>query len=165
VYQYIREKNIDIELEILFCYKGNCSNRIQRLVEQFYINKYDSVNNGFNIINAFTNQKKYYEKNKDKILKKNKKYREENKDKIKNYHIEYSKKYYQENKKKKKNYYEENKDKIKNYHIEYCAKNKEQMSKKRKVKINCCLCGSLISKYQIKRHQRSKKCKSLSKVY
>jgi len=134
-------------------------------VEQFYINKYDSVNNGFNIINAFTNQKKYYEKNKDKILKKNKKYREENKDKIKNYHIEYSKKYYQENKKKKKNYYEENKDKIKNYHIEYCAKNKEQMSKKRKVKINCCLCGSLISKYQIKRHQRSKKCKSLSKVY
>ena len=70
VYKFIREKNKNIELEILFCYKGECSNKIQRLVEQFYINKYDSKNNGLNSYNAFTNrkiyEKNYCEKNKDK---------------------------------------------------------------------------------------------------
>lgn len=40
--------------------------------------------------------KKYYEKNKEKILKQQKKYKEKNKEKIK----EYRKKYYQEKEKK-----------------------------------------------------------------
>jgi len=128
VYQYIREKNIKIELEILFCYKGNCSNRIQRLVEQFYINKYDSKNNGFNTDNAFTNHKKYQ----------------------KEYKKKYNVKNYEKNKEIKKKWYE---------------KNKERLSQKRKGKINCCLCCSLVRKSDIKRHQRSKRCKSLSKVY
>ena len=85
VYQYIREKKKDIELEILFCYKKECSKRIKLLVEQYYINQYDSVNNGLNSRNAFTNKKKY-----------NKKYKQDNKEKIK----KHNKKHYQTNKEK-----------------------------------------------------------------
>jgi len=146
VYQYIREKNIKIELEILFCYKDNCSNRIQRLVEQFYINKYDSVNNGLNSQSAFGFDEKKYQK----------KYREERKE----YHKKYSKKYREENKEKikkyKKKWRQENKEKI----LEQQKKYREKYREKYKVKINCCLCDSLVRKSDIKRHQRSKKCKS-----
>jgi len=114
LYHYIREKKINIELEILFCYKKECSNKIQRLVEQFYIDKYDSVNNGLNIINAFTNNKKYvhewYEKNKTR-------------------------------KKKKDN----------NFWNNYYKKDK----------IKCSICNSVIRKYYLKRHQKTKKCKKI----
>ena len=73
VYQYIREKEMNIKLEILFCYKKDCSDRIQKLVEQYYINLYNSKNNGLNTINAFGHdtekykeyQKKYDEKKKE----------------------------------------------------------------------------------------------------
>jgi len=153
LYRYIREKNIKIELEILGVYKRECNNRIRLLVEQYYINLHDSVNNGFNNINAFTNRKKYYEENKDKINKQRKKHYEENKEKINNI----KNKRYKENK--------EYREKIKQKRNKYYQENKEKVNQKRKIKINCCLCGSLISKYQIKRHQKSKKCKSLSKVY
>ena len=86
VYHYIREKEIDIELEILGVYKKECSKRIKLLVEQFYINKYDSVNNGLNSYNAFTNKKKYmkiyYEKNKKRINEKKNKNYQKKKEKI-----------------------------------------------------------------------------------
>jgi len=117
VYQYIREKEMKIELEILFCYKKNCSKKITFLIEQFYINKFNSFNNGFNSRNAFLSKKK------------RKKYNEE----------------YKEIRKKK---YE---------------KNKNIISQKNKIKINCCRCGSLVRKDCLKRHQKTKKCKSLSK--
>jgi hypothetical protein len=146
-YQYIREKNINIELEILFCYRGNCSIRIQKLVEQFYINKFDSVKNGFNNINAFGIDEKHRKKYVKKYMKK---YREKNNDKIK-----------ETNKK----YWEENKDKLKKQRKKKYEKNKEKINQKRKIKITCCLCGSLVRKSDIKKHQRTKKCKSLSKVY
>ena len=92
IYQYIREKQIEIELKILGVYKKECSKRIKFLVEQYYINEYNSVNNGLNTINAFGfDKKKYFKK--------------------------YSKKYYEENKAKKKEYQKEynqyNKEKIK----------------------------------------------------
>ena len=83
VYHYIREKNLNIQLEILGVYKKECSDKIQKLVEQYYINKYNSVKNGLNTRNAFTNRKiymkKYCEKNREKRNKQNKKYRKENK--------------------------------------------------------------------------------------
>jgi len=91
VYQYIREKNKNIQLEILFCYKGNCSNKIKRLVEQFFINKNDSVNNGLNTNYAFgvniqkrkKRRKKKYKKYKEYNKQYNKKYKEKNKERLK----------------------------------------------------------------------------------
>jgi len=183
LYRYIREKNIKIELEILGVYKRECNNRIRLLVEQYYINLHDSVNNGFNNINAFTNRKKYYEENKDKINKQRKKHYEENKEKINNRNKKYQeenkdkinkqrKKHYEENKEKinniKNKRYKENKEyreKIKQKRNKYYQENKEKISQKGKIKINCCLCGSLVRKSDIKRHQKTKRCKSLSKVY
>jgi len=139
VYQYIRKKNIDIELEILFCYNGNCSYKTQRLVEQYYINKYDSKNNGLNSDDAFCNRIKYL-----------KQYRQENKDKMKLY--------YEKNKGKlinrAKKYYQINKERIEKAKKIRWEKNKE----KRKKKINCPICKSLIRKYCLKAHQKTKKC-------
>jgi len=86
VYKHIRKKNIDIELEILGVYKRKCNNSIKLLVEQYFINKYDSVNNGLNTLKAFRNKKKYL-----------KEWKEENKEKVK----KYKKKYYQKNKHKR----------------------------------------------------------------
>jgi len=128
VYQYIREKEMKIELEILGVYKRKCSKKLKFLVEQFYINEYDSVNNGLNSKNAFGIDKK----------------------KVKEY---------------QKIYHKKNKKKLCKYHQEWYEENKEQFNQKRKVKINCCLCGSLICKGNLKRHQKTKRCKSLSKVY
>lgn len=140
IYQYIREKQKDIELEILGVYKKKCSKRIKLLVEQFYINKYNSVNNGLNTINAFGfDKKKYYQINKEKIKEYDKKKYENNKETI----IEMKKEYYQSNKKtinqKSKKYYEDNKEKLKQ-------------------KINCPICNSLTTKRNLRRHQKSKKC-------
>ena len=140
VYKNIRKKNSQIILIELFKYNGDCSRRIQRLVEQYYIEKYDSIKNGLNEINAFKNNKIYkkewYEKNKDKRKEYLKKWCEENKEKIK---------------KNKKEYYEKNKDKIKKYKKEYL-----------KIKINCPICNSSVSRANLPRHQRTKKCKKFN---
>jgi len=119
VYQYIREKKINIELEILFCYKKKCSFKIQRLIEQYYINKHDSVNNGLNTNNAFTNNIKGNRESSRKYIKKNK-------------------------------------EKIKEYKKKYREKNKEFINQK----IICSVCNCLTSKLNIKRHQKTKKCKN-----
>jgi len=139
LYQHIRKKNIDIELEILGVYKRKCSKRIKLLVEKYYINKYDSINNGLNNVKAFVNRKKY-----------EKKWREENKDKIK----KYDKEYREENKDKRKKY-------AKKYDKEYREKNKEKISQKGKVKIKCPKCNCLIRKDGLKTHQKTKKCKTI----
>ena len=147
VYKFIREKNKNIELEILFCYKDECSNKIQKLMEQFYINKYDSKNNGLNSYNAFSNNKKYkkkwYEKNKDKTKKRSKEYYEKNKDKIR-----------KRNKKYHKTYREKNRDKLRKKNKEYREKNKEFTKRK----INCPICKCSIRKDGLKRHQKTDKC-------
>lgn len=66
--------------------------------------------------------------------------------------------YYQDNKTKKQEYnkvkYEENKEKRKIYYEE----NKKQILENSKVKVICEFCKSLIRKYDLKRHQRTKKC-------
>jgi len=130
LYQHIRKKNIDIELEILGVYKRKCSKRIKLLVEQYYIDKYDSVNNGLNSYNAFgvdkkkekQHQKIYYEKNKEKMKKR-------------------TKKYYKKNKEKKKQKQKEYKDKKK---------------EKQKEKI-LCDCGCMIRRDSLSKHLKTKK--------
>lgn len=166
IYKHIREKKINIELEILGVYKRECTKRIKLLVEQFYINKYNSVNNGLNKNNAFGLDKKklkqhwktyrqknlekvkekdrnYYYNNKEKCNKRNKEYREKNKDMIK---------------KKYKIYREKNKEKIKIYREKYYQINKEKIKQKKKIKINCPICNALIRKDTLKRHQKRQIC-------
>ena len=71
-------------------------------------------------------QKKYYEKNKEKVAAHRKKYYEENKEKV----AAYSKKYREENKEKvaahRKKYREENKEKVAAYNKKYYEENKEK---------------------------------------
>lgn len=57
---------------------------------------------------------KYYEENKEKILKHEKQYQQENKESISDYH---------------KQYYQENKEKLVNQHKKYTEENKEKISK------------------------------------
>lgn len=94
LYQYCRKKNKKIKLEILAVYKKKCSIKLRALVEQYYINLYDSKNNGFNCNNAFSNQKQKLELAKQYHLK----YRNKLKNKQKK--IEYDKIYYSKNKEK-----------------------------------------------------------------
>jgi len=126
LYQYVREKQINIQLEILAVYKKKCSNKIQRLVEQFYINKYNSKKSGLNDKNAFINKKK-------------------------------STRIYS------RNYRKNNPKKCKESYKKWWDKNKVERNKRRNVKINCPKCNGLISKRNLKEHQRTKKCKELSK--
>tara|TARA_Y100000592_G_scaffold14607_1_gene21027 strand:+ start:2007 stop:2498 length:492 start_codon:yes stop_codon:yes gene_type:complete len=54
LYDFIRENNIKLELIPLFFYKKELKHkRIARLVEQWYINLFDSKNNGFNNYSSF----------------------------------------------------------------------------------------------------------------
>jgi len=153
VYKYIRENNIKIELIILAVYNKNCSYKIQRLVEQFWINKYNSKHNGLNTDNAFTNKKKmqliynkqYYQNNKEREKKRNKDYYYKNRE----YNLEYASNYLQKNReeinKKRRMAYQKNKNKI-------------------NIKINCPKCGTLTSKKHIFTHQKTKKCNNLSLI-
>jgi len=57
-----------------------------------------------------------------------------------------------------KQYYKDNRDKKSEYNKQYHENNKERISKKRKEKIICSYCGVFTGKYNIKRHQKTKKC-------
>lgn len=105
VYRYCREKNIKIELEILGVYKKKCSRRLRNLVEQYYINLYNSKNNGLNCHDAFN---KYIDVN--------------------------------------------------NYYRWYHQQNKERIHARKNQKINCSICGAIISKNNYAKHKKSKKC-------
>ena len=58
---------------------------------------------------------------------------------------------------KDKKYYEKNKDKIKKNREKYYEKNKE----KNKEKIKCDLCGSIVSKGSLKKHQSRMICRKM----
>ena len=85
--------------------------------------------------------KEYREDNKDKIKDKIKKYREDNKDKIK---------------KQKEEYYLDNKDKKKVKNKEYYKLNNDKI----KEKVKCGICGSIVCKGALRRHQKTIKCTS-----
>ena len=167
LYKYLRANNIKIELIQLEIYHHKCSKKLQTLVEQYWINKFDSVNNGLNSINAFSSK----EQTKEKRKKQRKVYREKNKEKLSKYKKEYTEKnrdeinkkgriYYQETKEERhkyqKKYREKNKEKIK----ERFNKNKKKYNKNRNIKVECCICKRMITKCNLKRHQKTKSCKS-----
>ena len=102
----------------------------------------------------------YYEKNKEQMLLQNKKRYEENKDEI----LKKQREYHQKNKKK----INERNQKysrqphvvqhVKEYGIKYREANKEKITIKEKEKGKCELCGSIVIKKSLVRHQKTKKC-------
>jgi len=88
-------------------------------------------------------KKEYYENNKEYFNEKKKIYTQNNKEKV----VEYLKEYRKINKEKLTE-----KNKI------YRENNKEIINDKRKEKTTCPICGSIVRKSDLKKHQRTKKC-------
>lgn len=89
-------------------------------------------------------QQKYYETHKEEI----KKYRESHKEERKKYQQEYRETHKEEIKICRKKYYDDNKE---NIYI------------KQSEKIECPICGSIVSKKHLARHKRTIKCKTFNK--
>jgi len=87
--------------------------------------------------------KEYYQDNRDNIILWHKKYYQDNRDEI----LE-----------KGKKYYNNTRDKRCETSRKYHHNNKDEISEKRKEKITCNVCGSRVTKYDLKKHQRTKKC-------
>lgn len=104
----------------------------------------------------------YYEKNKDKMLLQNKKRYEENKEEI----IKKQKEYHEKNKErineKNRNYSRQPHvvQRVKEYGKKYREANKERITIKEKEKGKCELCGSIVTKKGLVKHQKTKKCLS-----
>ncbi len=81
LYNHLRANNIKIEIILLAVYNRKCSNKIKKLVEQYWINKYDSNNNGLNIYRAFRSKKQ----KKEQQRLGQEKFRKNHKNKIKKY--------------------------------------------------------------------------------
>ena len=114
-------------------------------------------------------RKEWIEKNKEDLCNKKKEYYEKNKDKIKKYYEEHK----EEKNKKHKKWCEKNKEKISKKSKEYREKNKEKINKKQKEwyeknkkekneKIKCEKCNCLITKQNLRAHQKTMKCKMMS---
>ena len=124
------------KIEGEFIRSNPCVNKVVagRTREEYYIDNREKL---------LMEGKQIYEKNKDKYIKQQKQYYVANKDKV----LEYQKLY--------KN---ANLETIKKKNQLYRQKNKEKISQLRKQKKKCPFCGSLVRKYEIKRHQRTIKC-------
>ena len=108
-------------------------------------------------------KKKYYEDNIEKIQKRAKQYREDNQEKIK----EINKQYRENNKKKIKEidklYYKNNKEIRSAYGKQYYQDNIDKFKQKNKITVRCVECSMIVTKINLKRHQRSKNCLSCVK--
>ena len=79
---------------------------------------------------------------------------------------EYQQEYCQQNKDKKseydKEYRQQNKDKRLEYDKEYYQQNKDKILEYRKQKIECNICGCIIRRDCLPRHQRTNKCLAIN---
>jgi len=115
------------------------------------------IGNINNVIAGRT-QKEYRQDNKEKIAEQRKEYREANGDKIN----EKKKEHYQVNREKinekKKEHYQVNSEIILEKNKEYRQANKEKIAEQKKEIIKCDICDCEISRRNLIRHQKSKKC-------
>jgi len=130
-----------------------CNNRKELAKrEGHYIEKYNSIENGYNTRKEGRTPSEWRNDNKEKISIQRKGYYDQNKESLKEYYNDW----YKNDKSKKlkymKKYNEDNKDKKREYDQNYYEINKI----KRKEKIEC-QCGSIVRKDTIKRHNKSKK--------
>ena len=121
-------------------YINNCNCRINR-------NEYYKCYRQKNTDRIKTISRNYYVRNQQKLNEYRKKYYQNNKEKSKEYHINH----YNNNRDKiiehMKLYNRNNKERIKNYNINNTKRNE----------IIQCSCGCMISKSNLKRHERSAK--------
>lgn len=135
--------------------------------------KYILENECVNRCVAGRTRKQYYQDNRKKQCEQKKQYykdnREERREYCKNYYethkeeqSEYMKKYREENNAKiseqKKQHYNENNAKILEQKKQYYEQNKAIISAKRSQKVTCEICGSVLTKYRISTHKKTKKC-------
>jgi hypothetical protein len=134
-----------------------------KVLEQYYIDKFDSLENGLNSHRAYNSpeyykeymkehNKEYYQKNKVKITECVKEYRLENKLEI----AVKKKEYYQKNKAKKKEYQQKHKVEIAARKKEYRQKHKMELAAKRGTKHEC-ECGQEYTHTHKARHYRTAK--------
>jgi hypothetical protein len=144
----------DVYIELYELYPCNSNEELHKR-EGELIRELDCVNkyiagrtkkeyNEDNKEDIFIKKKQYREDNKEKISIKKKEYRKNNKEKFK----QTDKKYYEDNKEKSKQYYQDNKEKMLIKSKQYYQDNSEKIT---------CECGSIIAKYNLKRHKKSKK--------
>ena len=146
LYTFIRDSGGYENWEMQVIKQFKCENRKELLKEeQKYI---DELKPSLNTTNSYTTKeeeeekvkergKKWYQDNKERINEKQKKWHQDNKEKIKE---------------KRKKYCQDNKERIKEKGKKYRENNKE----KYKENIEC-ECGSVIRKYEIPTHSRTKK--------
>jgi len=124
-----------------------------RAYEQLWINKFKLKKCCINMKGTIeylklqrnrTRAKSYYEKNKNKVDCYRKEWTKRNLEHIKQYKKENRIKNSEHIKKRDKEYYEKNKDRLKE-------------------KIECPICNSLIARYNLNGHQKTKKCINASK--
>ena len=126
--------------EIVLVENYPCNSKVElKSRERFYIENNECVNK---YIPGRT-QKEWVEENPEKIKEYKKKWYESNLEKI----LEHL-----------KEYYEDTREKILEQRKEYYEDNRKKILQQRKEKICCEICGSTITKHNIKIHQRSLKC-------
>jgi len=162
VYEYIMGNGGFDEWEMIIIDEIDVS--LKRCEERYkfeadYIKKYDAVNK-LNTHYSSRTKKEYYDDNRDIISEKFKLYYESNREII----AEKAKEYRENNKKyiaeRDKKYRKNNREKFLNKERAYYERNKELIVEKKREKKCCDICGSLVRKDEIVRHQRTQKCKS-----
>ena len=172
IYKFIRDNNIEIKLISIFRRRRNVDylKKTMRLVEQFYIDKYNSINDGLNTINSYTNKKKYRKKyllkNRESIKLRNKQYFSNpiNIEKKKQYRLknkgrrkEYFKKYHLDNREKRRLH-------NKLYTRKYTLINRDELNRKKRAKLICNICGANTTYNSKTRHQKTtKKCLKIAR--
>ena len=168
VYKNIMEKGGWDNVRIVLIEKWPCDERIDLLKrERYWIENCNSFNITTNIpsrsVEEYRNdykeelrdkKRQYTLQNKEIIADRNKQYRQNNKDKIRDKKGDY----YEKNKEIiadiNKKYRQNNKEKIANKRKQYYQENKEKIYKK----ITCPRCSSIITKQNLPKHQKTKKC-------
>ena len=159
VYQHIRQNFLKIELiPLVEIFVGD---KARAMIEQVFIDKYDSVENGYNTYKAYQtsselklHEKEYNKKNKERVAKRQKEYNEKNKEHI----AKQGKRWRDKNKKRiakrKKEWDEKNKERV--------AKRNKEYREKNKVKSPCPHCLKVMIKRNITRHVK-KSCKAIER--
>jgi len=145
-YTFIRDSGGYENWEMQVIKQFKCETRKELLKEeQKYI---DELKPSLNTGTAFTTEeekekqvKKWYQDNKEKLIKKSRKWHQDNKEK---------------QNAKAKIYRQDNKEKMKELNYKWYQENKERQKEKAKVSYNC-ECGSIINKCVKARHNRTEK--------
>jgi hypothetical protein len=179
LYQTIRETNNINDWYVELYEEYPCDNKEQLLKrEGEVIRELGNLNQRI----AGRSDKEYYNDNKEKLMEKKKEYNFRNKERL----AEYKKQYRVDNIEKSKQYIIDNKEKIAEQQKKWFERNKEQLSEKSKEKYIMereryleknkiyydqnkekilekkkenitCVCGCVVTKAKLKRHQQTKK--------